>query len=102
MCSFIGCTELAAHLPNSKYAPFGKFQEMSAKVTDPVSESLPIQPQAAWEFDPDAVPTVQELVEQLQEVPVGTVAKVRRRLLLPSCWCGCCWAGLLPTTRSQL
>jgi hypothetical protein len=37
---------------------------------------VPIQPQAVWEFDPDAVPTVQELVDQLQEVPLDTVAKV--------------------------
>ena len=39
---------------------------------------VPIQPEAAWDFNPDTVPTVQELVQQLQEVPLDTVAKVGR------------------------
>lgn len=48
---------------------------------------VPIQPSAAWQFDPDAVPTVQELVQQLEQLPAGSVQKVRTGL---RCTHHCC------------
>lgn len=35
---------------------------------------IPIDPSAAWEFDPEAVPTVQQLLTELDTAPSATSA----------------------------
>jgi hypothetical protein len=53
---------------------------------------VPIQPSAVWEFDPDAVPTVQELVQQLEQLPAGSVPKVRLGWWCwHLAWCNALW-----------
>lgn len=56
---------------------------------------VPIDPAAAWEFDPDEVPTVQQLVKELaeQQQAAGPDAASKVRL---------CWAEMTAACRLGL
>lgn len=44
---------------------------------------VPIDPEAAWDFDPDDVPTVQQLVQEINEQQQDAGASPQQQVCVP-------------------